>query len=107
MDDRLTLSLTAELKGSLGFNTAVYAAARDRAEANSGWQAASVIRGWSLQGAIGSFGSSSWNPYYIADVYELRVGYSTTDTSSAGAITSMQVLINQRVGRQRRLLYRC
>ncbi|MFN9456506.1 MAG: BACON domain-containing protein [Acidobacteriota bacterium] len=94
MADRLTLNLTAELKGSFGFNTAVYAAARDRAEANSGWQAASVFRSSSIQGSIGSLGSYSWTQSSTGDIYELRVGYSTTDMSSAGAITSMQVLIN-------------
>ena len=92
--DRLTLSLTAELKGSFGLNAAVYAAARDRAEANSGWQAASVVRSWFLQGALGSMGDSSWYQSYNSISYDLQVRYSATDTSSAGAITSMQVLIN-------------
>ena len=49
--DRTPASGPLLVDGTVSF--AVYAAVRDRSEANSGWQAGSVIRPAALQGPVG------------------------------------------------------
>ena len=96
--DRLILNMSAVMKGAFGTNLAVYAAARDRSEANSGWQAGSVIRPDALQGPIGALADPLPNQIVPAGSgWIVSTRFSTTDQSSAGAITSMQVLINSAV----------
>ncbi|MFN7649084.1 MAG: BACON domain-containing protein [Acidobacteriota bacterium] len=97
--DRLTLVFTPMFNGYFfSFGQAVYAAARDRAEANSGWQAANVILDGRIRGVLGAI-SADRLPLRAAmgGTTDLQVQYTTTDTSSAGALTTMQVLINSAV----------
>lgn len=93
--DRLTLTLTMQLSAALGGPLAVYAAARDRLEANSGWQAASVIRQFGTTGQLTASPNSPFDlTLPVGPVVTYAVRYTTADLSPAGAITSMQVLIN-------------
>lgn len=93
--DRLTLTLTMQLSQSFGGPLAVYAAARDRAEANSGWQAASVIRPLFDVPVLGARPEVPFDlTLSTGPTVSYSVRYRTSDLSSAGAITTMQVLIN-------------
>ncbi|MCA2967875.1 MAG: BACON domain-containing protein [Acidobacteriaceae bacterium] len=97
--DRLTLVFTPMFYGYFfSSRLAVYAAARDRAEANSKWQSANVIRGGGTQAVLGAL-SADLPPLRVATgaTTDLQVQYTTTDTSNAGALTTMQVLINSAV----------
>jgi hypothetical protein len=93
--DRLTLTLTIQLGLAFRGPLAVYAAARDRAEANSGWQSAAVIQ---TNLATGILAAGPNVPFDISlstgQTVSYAVRYSTTDLSGPGAITTMQVLIN-------------
>ncbi|MCA2966297.1 MAG: BACON domain-containing protein [Acidobacteriaceae bacterium] len=96
--DRLILRMSPILKGAFGANLAVYAAVRDRSEANSGWQAGSVIRPAALQGPVGSLADPLPEMTVPAGSgWIVSARFSTTDLSGAGAITSMQVLVNSAV----------
>lgn len=93
--DRLTLSLAIQTKPSFGGPLAVYAAARDRAEANSGWQAATVLRPSEVLGTVNVAPGDPFDLRFpIGQVVTYQVRYSTTDQRTVGGITTMQILIN-------------
>jgi hypothetical protein len=93
--DRLTLALAMQLNQAFTGPLAVYAAARDRLEANSGWQPAAVIRSFEAVGILGMIGNPPFDlSFSVGPVVTYSVRFSTTDASTAGTITTMQVLIN-------------
>ena len=93
--DRLVLTLTMQLSQSFSGTLAAYAAARDRSAANSGWQAAYVIRPFNGPGILDVWLNAPVDlTLAIGPVVTYSMRYSTSDLSSAGAITTMQVLIN-------------
>jgi hypothetical protein len=93
--DRLTLSLTIQLKPLFLGPLAVYGAARDRVEANSGWQAASVIRQPEEFGRLSAFPSPPFDiSLSIGSPVGFQVRFMSSSSISVGAITTMQLLIN-------------